>query len=461
MSLKTRFAMAMGALTVFLLVVYSGALLWAQRQHMVLDAQKAHWITVDHLGLACNDALLSRDELGLIDFMNGLKKTPAVREASCVDPQGKMIMHSDLALRGTRSTWTPTGPEKILIRGPRGGGLWDYRVPIVDRGKWVATARVVYDGDRVFRDLHRSLESTVRRFAGLAAVALALALGLSVVAARTFTRPIRALAVGARQIGAGDRTIRVSEDAPGELGSLAKEFNAMAIQLSDLDQIKERILYTISHDLRNPLSAISTAAKVLRAGHPTGDDVSLVESIERGALRLRAMVNNILDVAQLREGTLPYRKSVFSVAPLLDELARLYTPLAQEAVKTFSVHFPDNLPPLEADEEKTLRIFLNLIANAFKFTRRGESITVSADPLGTGFVEFGVKDTGPGISPDRLTRLFDPVRAQNVGPHEGSGLGLSIVKSLVEGHGGHLRVETSLGQGAAFYFTLPISKGKA
>jgi signal transduction histidine kinase len=461
MSLKTRFAIAMGALTVFLLVVYSGALLWAQRQHMVLDAQKAHWITVNHLGLACNDALLSRDELGLIDFMNGLKQTPALREASCVDPQGKMIMHTDLALRGTRSPWVPTEPEKILIRGPRGGGLWEYRVPILDRKKWVATARVVYDGDRVFRDLHRSLVSTVSRFAGLGTAALALALGLSLVAARTLTRPIQALAAGARQIGAGDRTTRVSENAPGELGSLAKEFNAMALQLNDLDQMKERILYTISHDLRNPLSAISTAAKVLRAGHPTGDDVSLVESIERGALRLRAMVNNILDVAQLREGTLPYRKSVFSVAPLLDELARLYTPLAQEAVKTFSVHFPDNLPPLEADEEKTLRIFLNLIANAFKFTRRGESITVSADPLGTGFVEFGVKDTGPGISPDRLTRLFDPVRAQNVGPHEGSGLGLSIVKSLVEGHGGHLRVETSLGQGAAFYFTLPISKGKA
>ncbi|MBK8872206.1 MAG: HAMP domain-containing protein [Elusimicrobia bacterium] len=344
MSLKTRFAMAMGALTIFLLAIYSGALLWAQRQHMVLDTQRAHWITVEHLGLACNDALLSRDELGLIDFMKGLKKTPAFREASCVDPQGKMIMHSDLVLRGTRSPWIPAGPEKFLIHGPGGGGQWEYRFPLLDRKKWVATARVVYDGDLVFRDLRRSLESTVRRFAWLAGGALVLALGLSVVAARTLTRPIQALAAGARQIGAGDRTTRVSENAPGELGSLAKEFNTMALQLSDLDQMKERILYTISHDLRNPLSAISTAAKVLRAGHLTGDDRSLVESIERGALRLRAMVNNILDVAQLREGALPFRKSNFSVVPLLEELARLYTPLAQEAAKTFSVRLPEGVP---------------------------------------------------------------------------------------------------------------------
>lgn len=461
MSLGTRFALAMAGLTIFLLAVYSGALLWAERQHLLQETEKTHWVTVDHLALACNDALLSRDELGLIDFMNGLKTEKTLREASCVDPQGKLMMHSDLAKRGTRSPWVPAGPEKILIQGPHGAGVWDYRSPIFNGKKWVATARVVYDGDKVLRNLRRTLGSTARRFAGLAGAALVLAVGLSLAAARTLTRPIHALAVGARRIGAGARDARVPENAPGELGGLAKEFNAMALQLRDLDAMKERILYSISHDLRNPLSAISTAAKVLREGHPAEEDRTLVESIERGALRLRAMVNNILDVAQLREGNLPFRKAVFSVLPVVEELARLYIPLAEEAAKTFSIQFSNDLPFLEADEEKTLRVFLNLIANAFKFTRRGDSIAVSAVPLDNGFVEFGVKDTGPGMDPERLSRLFEPVRAQNAGPQEGSGMGLSIVKSLVEGHGGRLRVESAVGKGTAVFFTLPTAKGKS
>lgn len=457
MNLASRFAIAIAGLTIFLLLGYSGALLWAERQHLVLESERAHWITVDHLGLSCNDALLSRDELGLIDFMNGLKKEPALREAYCVDPQGKVIMHTDLTKRGSRSAWIPAAPEKILLQGVHGGGLWDYRSPILDRGKWVATARVVYDGEKVLRGLRQSLESTVRRFAWLAGGALGLALGLSLVAARTLTRPIHALAVGARRIGAGDRDTRVPETAPGELGGLAREFNAMAVRLRDLDEMKERILFSISHDLRNPLSAISTAAKVLRSGSITGDDSTLVESIERGAVRLRAMVNNILDAALLREGGLPFRKTKFPIAPVLEEMARLYKPLADESNKTFSVQFPDNLPLLEADEEKTLRIFLNLVANAFKFTRRGESIGISCRPSGKDFVEFSVKDTGPGIPPERMARLFLPVLALSTGPQEGSGMGLSIVKSLVEGHGGKLRVDTALGKGTAIIFTLPVA----
>ena len=458
MNLASRFAIAISGLTIFLLLGYSGALLWAERQHLVLETEKAHWITVDHLGLSCNDALLSRDELGLIDFMNGLKKEPALKEAYCVDPQGKVIMHTDLLQRGSRSSWIPAAPEKTLLQGPRGGGLWDYRSPILDRGKWVATARVIYDGEKVLRGLRQSLESTVRRFAWLAGGVLILALGLSLLAARTLTRPIHALAVGARQIGAGARETSVPESAPGELGALAREFNAMARRLRDLDEMKERILFSISHDLRNPLSAISTAAKVLRAGNLTGEDSTLVESIERGALRLKAMVNNILDAAQLRVGSLPFRKSKFSIVPLLEEMARLYKPLAEESNKTFSVDFPDHLPLLEADEEKTLRIFLNLVANAFKFTRRGESIAISCQPFGKDFIEFAVKDTGPGIPPERMARLFQPVLALSSGPQEGSGMGLSIVKSLVEGHGGTFRVDTALGKGTTIVFTLPTAE---
>jgi signal transduction histidine kinase len=459
MSIGTRFAVAIAALTFFVLLVYSGVLLWAERQHLVREAEKTHWITVDHLGLACGDALLSRNELGLIDFMNQLKTEGALVEAACVNPQGKLLMHTDLTKKGKKADWAPAEPQKIMLTESGVGSRWDYRSPIFQGGDWVATARVVYDGERVLTRLRLALISTVGRFLWLGVGVLLMGTGLSFLAARTLTRPIHALAAGARKIGSGALDTRVSEKAPGELGGLAREFNGMAVRLRELDEMKERILYAISHDLRNPLSAISTAAQVLRSGAFSGEDRTLIESIERGALRLRVMVNNILDAARLREGEIPFRKTVFQVAPLVEELVRLYGPLAKESNKMFMVQFPETLPLLEADEEKTLRIFLNLVANAFKFTQGGDSIVIFSAAQTNGFVEFGVKDTGPGITPERLSRLFQPVRVLNTGPQEGSGLGLSIVKSLVEGHGGRLRVESVVGQGTALFFTLPIHKG--
>lgn len=134
MNLASRFAIAIAGLTIFLLTLYSGALLWGERQHLVQETEKTHWMTVEHLALACNDALLSRDELGLIDFMNGLKTETSLREASCVDQRGQLIMHTDLARRGKRSSWIPLGPKKELVQGPKGGGVWEYRFPILDRG---------------------------------------------------------------------------------------------------------------------------------------------------------------------------------------------------------------------------------------------------------------------------------------------------------------------------------------
>lgn len=461
MSLGTRFALAIAALTTFVLLAYSGVLLWAERQHLVREAEKAHWITVDHLGLACGDALLSRNELGLIDFMNELKTESSLLEAACVDPQGKVIMHTDLSKKGKKANWTPVGPEKQFLIEGDAGSHWDYRSPILEGGRWVATARVVYNGGRVLGRLRMTLYSTVGRFVWVGMGVLLMGTGLSFLAAKTLTRPIHALATGVRQIGSGALDTRVSEKAPGELGSLAREFNGMALRLRDIDAMKERILYSISHDLRNPLGAIITAAKAMRSEHLLEEERTLTQSIERAALRLMAMVNNLLDAARLREGGIPFRKSVFHVAPLVEEMARLYTPLALKSHKIFRVNFTERLPPLEADEEKTLRIFLNLVANAFKFTRRGESIIITGVNRGHGFVEFGVTDTGPGIPPERLARLFDPVHIFNTGPQEGSGMGLSIVKSLVEGHGGRLRVETVVGKGTSILFTLPISKEAA
>ena len=167
----------------------------------------------------------------------------------------------------------------------------------------------------------------------------------------------------------------------------------------------------------------------------------------------------MLDIACLQEKALVFEKKFFALGPLARELVRLYEPLARQSKKTIDLEFPADLPPLLGDEEKVFRILLNLVVNAFKFTREGDRILVSARSGSPGSLECRVSDTGRGIPPDRLPSLFKPYRSRGNAESEksaqGAGLGLSIVKVLVEGQGGTLRVESSPGQGTVFVFTLP------
>jgi signal transduction histidine kinase len=243
----------------------------------------------------------------------------------------------------------------------------------------------------------------------VAAIILMVAVILSWAMARALTRPIVQLEEGARRVGGGDWSARVSEKGPGELGRLALEFNGMAKKLGVLDRMKDEFVHAVSHDLRNPLGAILASAKLLRGETSSSESQSLVEVVETSAVRLSAMVNDILDVACLQERALQFNRTVFALPPLLRELVRLYSPLAQETRKNIVLEIPPSLPSLKADEGKVFRVFLNLLANAMKFTRPGDSVTLSARSGTPGWVECRVSDTGPGIAPERIPPCFWPI----------------------------------------------------
>lgn len=461
MKLKTRFTLAIGGLVGVLFLLYTTALVLVERRHLVQEAERNHWLTAEHLALACNDALLTQDELGLVDFMNGLKKNPEVLEAYCVEPDGRMVMHTDFKLKNAR--WPDSSPPALAEKtalSREGVSVWAYSAPVRRLRRPVATARVLFNGDAVTRRLRDLLRQTARRLSWLTLVFLGISALLSSFLARALTRPIGDVVQGARRVGQGDLAARVWERGPGELGDLGREFNAMARKLGDLEEMKDSFIRTVSHDLRNPLSAIATSANVLRTDDLPPSSRPLLEVIESSAVRLRTMVNNILDVAKIREGHLTFERTVFPVDTILKELARLFLPMAKESDKRLRLDLPDSLPPLNADEEKVMRIFLNLLSNAFKFTRDGDTIAISAAPAGNGLVEFRVADTGLGIDPRRRESVFEPFRgvegADDVARRrQGAGLGLSIVKTLVEGHGGRVRLESDLGKGTTVFFTLP------
>jgi signal transduction histidine kinase len=466
LTLPVRFTLFIAGVVLATVAAYTLALLATERGHLNRQAETAQWDLTTHLANVCAEAKLNRNELPALNFMREARGSPHFLEAMCLDPSGTIWLSHDLVRLkpGAPNPGGGLGRARAVTETPL-HTRWTYTVPVRRNGTDLVIGRVVFDGRGTGRSVRGLLKQTVDRALAVSLAAVGLAVLLSWMAACTLTRPILALAEGARRVGRGDWTARVPTSAPGEMGELAREFNAMSHQLGELDRLKDQFIHTVSHDLRNPLGAVATSTRLLRNEGLSTGAVPLVDIIETSVVRLEAMVSNILDTAKLREGRLTYDLRSVDLRPIVTELARLYQPVAEQARKTLTVEVPESLPPVWADEEKVRRIFLNLISNAFKFTRVNDRIVLSARPV-SGGVEIKVTDTGIGIAPDRLANLFVPFHSTEGTSGEsrrgqGTGLGLSIVKVLVEGQGGRLAVQTELGKGTTFEFILPVGGAEA
>jgi signal transduction histidine kinase len=173
-------------------------------------------------------------------------------------------LHSD-RLSGTSGPTLPFPKTQVKeTLTAKGRTAWSYSVPAQRRGKLVAAGHLVYDSFETTRTVRLLLMQIVRRSLGITAITLLFSVGIAWVATRKLTRPIMELVRGARRLAMGDWSIRVREQAPGELGELAAEFNTMSHRLGELDQLKDQLMHTISHDLRNPLGAMTTLTKILK-----------------------------------------------------------------------------------------------------------------------------------------------------------------------------------------------------
>jgi signal transduction histidine kinase len=226
-------------------------------------------------------------------------------------------------------------------------------------------------------------------------------------------------------------------------------------------EAKGRFLANMSHEIRTPMNGIVGSAELLADGPLTADQRESVETIRTSAVALLTLLNDLLDLSRMEAGQLTFEKVPFAPAALIEEVARMMAPQAKREQLYLRTHAGEGLPAEALGDPMRIRqVLLNLAGNALKFTREGGvDLFVSADRREEEFLlRFEVRDTGPGIADgDRKAVFlrFRQLEAPQARHYGGAGLGLAIAKELVTAMGGEIGVESELGKGCRFWFTIP------
>ena len=247
-----------------------------------------------------------------------------------------------------------------------------------------------------------------------------------------------------------------------------QEAQRLIEELLDRDALKTQFLSNISHDLRTPLTAIITHAEILRDGilgevsPKQRDSISIIIT---GGRQLLDMIAEILMHARDSSEALTLNECEFSIHEVVEQVTSLNESLVAKKGLTLERYLSTELPPVRGDRDKVIHVLTNLLGNAFEFTPSGGRVWVNAamrpeDPVNLVLIKVG--DTGRGIAPDHhelIFREFAQVDSSASRAHHGTGLGLTIARRFVELHGGRIWVESELGCGSRFFFTLPVSPG--
>ena len=303
----------------------------------------------------------------------------------------------------------------------------------------------------------------------VSAIIAVLAAIVSILFSRTITRPLAKLTGAAHVLASGDYSARVTTHSQSEVGELATTFNEMATRLEkDVDELRKQefwrreLIMNITHDLATPLTAIAGLGESLVDGvnQDREDFEATGRIIVRETLRLRRLVQDLHLMAKVEAGAMQPQPKVLRLAAVVDEALAVLAPEFERANVEPLNNVAFDLPPALADPDMLMRVFSNLCDNALRHTPSGGTVIVEARQQGN-MLEVAVTDSGKGIPPEALARVFDRFYRADTSRQVrtgGSGLGLTIVRAIVEAHGGTIRAENASQGGARFIFTLPIAE---
>jgi signal transduction histidine kinase len=379
------------------------------------------------------------------------------RRVILTDNQGVVVADSEGDLLGKQ--YQPDSPGRAILSPPPPPGSpisspWEegaigtlYLSPELSPGAGFISLRI--------------LSLAIGRFflwGGLMAVAIAVAITFFL--SRRILAPVKALTLASKRLGRGDFSPRVPVKDKSELGELAEAFNSMAGDLERAEKLRRNMVADVAHELRTPLSNVRGYLEAIRDG-VIKPDKKAIRSLTEEAMLLSRLVDDLQDLALAEAGELNLVCQTEDVSALVNQTVAAMQAQAATKGVSVSIDLPDRLPLVNIDYHRISQVLRNLLENAVAHTAQGGSITVAAKQQDNNWVELSVTDTGEGIPADDLPNIFerfyrvDKSRARATG---GSGLGLTIAKRLVEAHGGKLEVQSELGKGSRFSFTIPVAK---
>jgi two-component system, sensor histidine kinase len=368
------------------------------------------------------------------------------------------------------------GGDQAVYRG----GRLEVAVPVIAGGRRQGELVMEASQAKIWKSFYRN-SAVALGLALLSAAAAGLAANFIVMGA---LRPLAALQDAMAQVSrTKDFSLVVETTSHDELGELARDFNALLAEVNDYDTnlqqaladltaakklaeeanlTKSQFLANMSHEIRTPLNGVLGMTQVMGLNPLTEPQRERLDVIQQSGATLLAVLNDLLDISKIEAGRLELELAPFDIRDVAAGAYSTFTSIANKSGVSFSlVIAPEAEGRWEGDSTRVRQVLYNLISNALKFTTEGQ-VVVSIDrmaPDAGGGLSISVRDTGIGIAPEILPKLFEKfIQADNTMTRRfgGTGLGLTISRSMAELMGGSIEVESELGKGATFRVTLPL-----
>lgn len=397
-------------------------------------------VLIESVRAMAREAQLAKDPLMLIDYLNYLDRDRAEVIGARMRWEG--VWRGSFAPSASLEETTETIELPAAAVGTAGAVTVELRM-----------------SRAVLRErLAQAEKALTRDFVRFAYEGAALALLLSFPLAWTFTSRIVKLRAAMQDIGEGRLDRRIDERGGDEIAGLARGVNAMVVRLGELDELKKQFVSSVTHELRAPLFAIESYARMVLGGTTLSEeDRKRILRIEVNAARLARFVTSLLNAARIERGQLDYSPRACDLDKLVEDVVVFYAAHAAEQERTVTVDIGPGPHATRADGDLLNQALTNLLTNAIKHAPKRGRVVVSLRRLKNEH-ELAVQDNGPGIDPREQARLFRPFERASSGKGlPGTGLGLSIVKAIAELHKGRCGLQSALGQGSRFYITVPFA----
>ncbi len=477
-SIKTKLIIYFAIFTVFvLLVIWTFQILLLGRFYESAKLDELHKAAVDLSDCVDNPDVLKEEAEAVLSDSLIFSKVYRIE-----DGYAKRVLSQDFAGDYYLKTATAAQLEDLFNKANNAGGTYymrqyvkasyptsenddDAAVNLMPRKELVYVQIVELNGtpyiillNMIYTPLGATIQTLQLQLIWITVILLAGALILSYIISKRISTPIVRMNESARKLAAGDYNADFKGEGYRETRELADTLNYASSELSKVDNLQKDLIANVSHDLRTPLTLITGYSEILRdiPGENTPENVQVI--IDEST-RLTELVNDMLDLSKLQAGTARMEMSVFDLTDTVRSTLTRYGKLIEHY--GFSMDFEaDCEVNVEADRKKILQVVYNLINNALNYSENGKEIRV-VQTVTDSTVRISVIDNGEGISPEDLPLIWDRYYKVNR-VHKrgvvGTGIGLTIVKGILEAHSCNYGVESELGCGSTFWFELPIVK---